>query len=189
MYPAFQTLDELFLLLARRGMALYGGEAVSQLEHALQSALAAEQTGADASLITAALLHDIGHIVCEQGDADVANGVDDHHEAVAVQLLSGLFADDVCRPIALHVAAKRYLCSHDPAYHASLSAASCLSLALQGGPMPAAEAERFIRHPHAAAALRLRHCDDAAKIPGLATPALQHYQSIAAQALKVRHEA
>uniref|UniRef100_UPI000B325EAA HD domain-containing protein n=1 Tax=Aquitalea pelogenes TaxID=1293573 RepID=UPI000B325EAA len=121
MYPAFQTLDEVFELLSRRGTALYGGEAVSQLEHALQSALAAEQSGADASLITAALLHDIGHIVCEQGDDDVANGVDDHHEAVAVQLLSTLFGEDVCLPIALHVAAKRYLCHSEAGYLDSLS--------------------------------------------------------------------
>ncbi|QBJ76825.1 phosphonate degradation HD-domain oxygenase [Aquitalea sp. USM4] len=186
MYPAFQTLDEVFKLLSRRGTALYGGEAVSQLEHALQSALAAEQSGADASLITAALLHDIGHIVCEQGDDDVANGVDDHHEAVAVQLLSTLFGEDVCLPIALHVAAKRYLCHSEAGYLDSLSSASRLSLALQGGPMSAAEAERFIRRPHAAAALALRRHDDVAKIPALATPPLQHYRLIAAQALKAQ---
>ena len=186
MYPAFQTLDEVFELLSRRGTALYGGEAVSQLEHALQSALAAEQSGADASLITAALLHDIGHIVCEQGDDDVANGVDDHHEAVAVQLLSTLFGDEVCLPIALHVAAKRYLCHSEAGYLDSLSSASRLSLALQGGPMSAAEAERFIRRPHAVAALALRRHDDVAKIPALATPPLQHYRLIAAQALKAQ---
>lgn len=185
-YPAFQTLDELFQLLASRGDALYGGEAVSQLEHALQSALAAEQSGADAGLITAALLHDVGHIVCEQGDDDVANGIDDHHEAVAVQLLSSLFGDDVCLPIALHVAAKRYLCHSDPAYYPSLSVASRQSLALQGGPMSPEEAARFIQRPHAQAALALRHCDDAAKIPALATPALPHYRAIAARALKAR---
>jgi predicted HD phosphohydrolase len=156
MYPAFQTLDEVFELLSRRGTALYGGEAVSQLEHALQSALAAEQSGADASLITAALLHDIGHIVCEQGDDDVANGVDDHHEAVAVQLLSTLFGDEVCLPIALHVAAKRYLCHSEAGYLDSLSSASRLSLACKAGRCPQAEAERFIRRPHAAAALALR---------------------------------
>jgi len=87
-YPAFQTLDALFEHLSDQGTALYGGEAVSQLEHALQSAQAAEKSGADAALITAALLHDLGHILCQQADDDLARGINDHHEALAVQALS-----------------------------------------------------------------------------------------------------
>ncbi|WP_230368609.1 hypothetical protein [Paludibacterium denitrificans] len=63
-HPKIESLDELFALMVNRGQTLYGGETVSQLEHALQSALAAERDGANAALITAALLHDIGHIVC-----------------------------------------------------------------------------------------------------------------------------
>jgi len=183
-YPAFQTLDALFEHLSDQGTALYGGEAVSQLEHALQSAQAAEKSGADAALITAALLHDLGHILCQQADDDLARGINDHHEALAVQALSLLFDDAVLLPIALHVAAKRYLCSTCAGYLATLSAASHQSLQLQGGPMSPAEAVRFARHPQAQAALALRACDDAAKIPGLPTPALPHYQAIAAKVLK-----
>ncbi len=49
-------------LLEQRGDSQYGGEAVTQLEHALQAALLAEQEQAPPELIVAALLHDVGHL-------------------------------------------------------------------------------------------------------------------------------
>lgn len=180
------SLNALAILLAGAGREQYGGEAVTQLEHALQSALSAERDGAPAALVTAALLHDVGHLVAGQGDADLAAGLDDHHEAVAVHALGGLFGDEVLRPIALHVAAKRYLCAVEPDYRTGLSAASALSLALQGGPMSVAEAARFARHPHAPAALALRRHDDRAKVVGLPTPPLAHYLAIAATVQKAQ---
>lgn len=183
-HSPLNSLEQVAALLSEHGVRLYGGEAISQLEHALQAALAAEQDGASDALITAAFLHDLGHLVCEQGDDDVANGINDHHEAVATQVLRSLFADDVLQPIALHVAAKRYLCSIEPGYHASLSDASRASLALQGGAMDAAACARFARHPHAADALRLRRYDEQAKTPGLVTPPLAHYLAIAARAIQ-----
>ncbi len=177
-------LDDIARLLAGSGTRLYGGEAISQLQHALQSAHAAEQAGASAALITAALLHDLGHLVCEQGDDDIANGINDHHEAVAVHRLQHLFADEVLQPIALHVAAKRYLCAVQPGYHAALSPASQASLALQGGVMSAAACQRFAARPWAADAVLLRHCDDLAKDPAASPPSLAHYLAIAANVLK-----
>ena len=162
MHAPLNTLDELAAVLADSGKCLYGGEAVSQLAHALQGAQAAEQDGASPALIVATLLHDLGHLVCEQGDDDIANGINDHHEAVAVQVLRRLFGDEVLQPIALHVAAKRYLCASDPAYLAGLSPASRASLALQGGTMdshclPALlHGTRYGRRRTAAAPLRRR---------------------------------
>ncbi|MBM3115403.1 phosphonate degradation HD-domain oxygenase [Jeongeupia naejangsanensis] len=166
-------------LLCNAGHSLYGGEAISQLEHALQSAECAERDGASAALTTAALLHDLGHLVSGQADDDLANGIDDRHEQIGIAALRGLFGDDVLAPIALHVAAKRYLCAVEPTYLAELSPASCLSLALQGGVMTTAEAERFDRNPHAAAAIALRRWDDEAKVVGKTTPTLGHYLAIA----------
>ena len=46
--------------MARSGARQYGGEAVSELEHALQCAELAEAAGADQELVLAALLHDVG---------------------------------------------------------------------------------------------------------------------------------
>ena len=57
-----------------------------------------------------------------------------------------------------------------------LSPASVQSLALQGGPMPVPEAERFAREPFGLAALRLRRWDDLAKLVGLKTPDFAYYR-------------
>ena len=53
--------DALFAYLRARGASRYD-EAVTQLEHALQSAMAARRNRASAAEVTAALLHDIGHL-------------------------------------------------------------------------------------------------------------------------------
>ncbi|AOY02103.1 phosphonate degradation HD-domain oxygenase [Jeongeupia sp. USM3] len=181
------TLDWMALeeLLAGAGASRYGGEAISQLEHALQSAECAERDGASASLITAALLHDVGHLVAGQDDDDLAKGIDDRHEQTGIAALRKLFGEDVLAPIALHVSAKRYLCAAEPGYLAGLSDASRLSLALQGGVMGAAEAGRFARNPHAVAAVALRRWDDEAKVVGKTTPGLAHYLAIARRAARV----
>jgi predicted HD phosphohydrolase len=49
-------------------------------------------------------------------------------------------------------------------------------LRVQGGPFTATEAEAFLAQPHARAALMLRRWDEAAKVPGLRTPDVQHYR-------------
>ena len=88
--------------------------------------------------------------------------------------------------VILHVAAKRYLCAVQPGYADSLSTASQLSLALQGGPMTDSEARRFAQRSHADQALALRRYDDLAKVVDLPTPPLAHYLAIAAQVQKAR---
>lgn len=77
-----------------------------------------------------------------------------------------------------HVDAKRYLCKVDERYFDGLSAASKLSLGLQGGPLDAAGAHAFITQPFAREAARLRTWDDHAKTPGAVTPPLDHFVSI-----------
>ncbi|XZG69677.1 phosphonate degradation HD-domain oxygenase [Chitinibacteraceae bacterium HSL-7] len=178
------SLASLRLAFEHDGNALYGGEGVSQLEHALQSARAAERDGASPALIVAALLHDVGHLLAGQQDDDLANGIDDHHEGVGARALATLFGPEVTQPIALHVLAKRYLCTTDPGYHATLSDASRCSLALQGGEMTAAEVSAFERRPFGADAIRLRHFDDLAKVVGLSTPPLDHYLAIASTLIR-----
>ena len=172
--------DQLLEILAQEGGRQYGGEPVSQLEHALQCATLAERAGAGASLIAAALLHDIGHLVDEAGTPEAA---DDHpaadlaHEARAARYLGRWFGPEVTEPVRLHVPAKRYLVATDPDYRATLSPASLHSLALQGGPMSAAQAEAFAAGAHAEAALDLRRWDDLAKVPGFPTPPLEHFRA------------
>ncbi len=169
--PAAMIAD----LIDGKGQRNYGLSLVNQRAHALQAALLAEQSGCDSALITAALLHDIGHMVHELGEDPAAEGIDDRHEELGQAFLAQYFGSDVTEPVRLHVAAKRYLCGVEPGYFARLSNDSVRSLALQGGPMSASEASAFIALPGAEEAVRLRRFDEAAKVKGLATPPVGHF--------------
>jgi phosphonate degradation associated HDIG domain protein len=173
------TIDDIEHLFARHGGAQYSGEPVTQLEHALQTAHFAEQS-ADDALVTAALLHDLGHLLNDQGETPTLRGIDDTHQYFALPFLRGLFPDAVLDAIKLHVDAKRYLCQADGGYHAKLSADSKRSLALQGGVFDASEAAAFLARPGAHDAVLLRQWDDRAKQPDLATPPLAHFLARAA---------
>jgi phosphonate degradation associated HDIG domain protein len=175
------SLDDIAHLFATRGGEQYTGEPVTQLEHALQSAALAEAEGAGDELVTAALLHDLGHLLHELGATPTMQGIDDVHQYRALPFLRGLFGDGVLDAIKLHVDAKRYLCATRPDYFAQLSDDSKRSLALQGGIFSEAEAERFIAQGGAADAVRLRIWDDLAKEAGRATPDLAHYLARAAR--------
>ena len=172
------TIHDIFALFGTKGDRMYSGEPVTQLEHALQTARLAEHSGADPALITASLLHDLGHLLNDQGETPTARGIDDVHQYVAIPFLRPLFGDDVLEPIRLHVDAKRYLCATRPGYYDALSADSKRSLALQGGTHAGAEAERFIAQPGANRAVALRLWDDAAKVAGASTPSLEHFLAI-----------
>jgi phosphonate degradation associated HDIG domain protein len=155
------SLEDIERLYAARG-GLHYGEGVTQLEHALQCAVLAQAEGAPPSLIVAALLHDIGHLV--EKEEDVAEGrFDDRHETVGARMLERLFPESIYRPVALHVAAKRYLCFTEPQYWASLSPASQKSLKLQGDPFDQAQALAFERASHWQGAVQLRRFDDMGK--------------------------
>lgn len=169
------NLAEIEALFKLHGHSQYSGEPVSQLEHALQTALLAEQAGADDELVTAALLHDLGHLLTEYGDSPTVRGVDDLHQYRVIPFLRGVFRHRVLDAMQLHVDAKRYLCATRSGYLEALSPDSQRSLALQGGVFSNAEASHFIARPHAEEAVALRLWDDQAKQAGLQTPPLQHY--------------
>jgi len=166
---------DVLALFRLRGDSQYGGEAVTQLEHALQAATFAEREGAGPALIAAALLHDVGHLLHDLPQDAPDHGVDDRHESLAAAWLAARFGPAVAAPVALHVAAKRYLCAVDREYFGRLSAPSVQSLGLQGGPMTPEEAQQFETRPFFQHAVRLRRWDDAAKIVGMTTPDLDHF--------------
>jgi len=176
------TIEEICALFEAKGGRMYSGEPVSQLEHALQTAAMAEDAGADAALVSAALLHDLGHLLNDQGETPTQRGIDDVHQYYALPFLRPLFGDDVLEPIRLHVDAKRYLCATRAGYHSALSPDSRRSLALQGGIYSPAEADAFAAQPGAARAVDLRLWDDAAKTAGRSTPALAHFAAIMSRA-------
>ena len=162
-------------MFERRGAGSYFGERVSMLEHALQAAHFARTEEAPVALIVAALLHDVGHLL-EDVPADIADWhADARHESVGGAWLARHFGPEVWEPVALHVAAKRYLCATDPAYFGRLSEASVLTLRLQGGPMQPQEIAEFESRPFFREAVRLRHWDDQGKIGGWRAPGLETY--------------
>jgi phosphonate degradation associated HDIG domain protein len=177
-----EVTREVLRLFRERGGSQYGGEAVTQQEHALQAAFFAEREQADATLIAAALLHDVGHLLHSLPDDAPDHGVDDRHETLAAKWLHKRFGPAVVEPVRLHVAAKRYLCAIDPDDQRQLSSPSALSLKLQGGPMSDDEVREFQSQPFCEAACRLRRWDDAAKVPDLVTPPLEHFAQYLDQA-------
>lgn len=175
------SLEAIAELFARKGHEQYAGEPVTQLAHALQTAHLAERAGADDELVTASLLHDLGHLVQDLGETPTLRGVDDVHQYAALRHLRGRFGERVLGGIRLHVDAKRCLCATVPGYEAALSADSQRSLALQGGVFSAAQAQAFMAQAGALDALKLRQWDDQAKTAGAATPTLQHFLQRAAR--------
>lgn len=166
-------------LFARFGHLAYG-ELVTQEQHALQCATLAAESGATPELITAAFLHDVGHLLYQDAAAAYAHGIDDRHEAFGAAYLARWFGPAVVKPVELHVAAKRYLCATEPSYARELSVVSKRTLQLQGGPMRASEAATFVGQPHATAALRLRRWDDSGKRQGASTlPIAQVWRIVA----------
>jgi phosphonate degradation associated HDIG domain protein len=170
------VVDYIMTLFGQRGSADYGGERVTQLAHALQTAWQAEQQGASRAMIVAALLHDIGHLLHDLTPGYAGHGIDDRHETLGARWLRPYFGPAVTLPIQLHVAAKRYLCATEAPYFATLSPGSVRSLELQGGPFTSAQAQRFAARPYAAEAVVLRRWDEQAKMCGLQTPTLEHFR-------------
>jgi phosphonate degradation associated HDIG domain protein len=180
------VVDRLMRLFADKGQGAYFGEAVTETEHALQTARRAAESGAGDEMIAAALLHDVGHLLHGLPEDVADKGIDARHEEGGAAWLGRYFGPAVAGPVRLHVAAKRYLCAVDPAYPDGLSAASRLSLRLQGGPFSPDEARRFEQEPFWQAAVAVRRWDDAAKVPGLIVPGLDHYRPCLEAALLKR---
>jgi gamma-butyrobetaine dioxygenase len=165
-------------LFASEGAADYLGEPVSQAAHMLQTAVLAEQAGAPASLVAAALLHDVGHFTGTVTGRDLMQGIDNRHSDQGAAWLAQWFGAQVTEPVRLHVDAKRYLCAVEPSYLALLSPASVYTLGVQGGPMPAHELAAFEATPYAQDACQVRRWDDQAKDPDATAPSFEHFAAV-----------
>lgn len=168
-------IDELLDIYETKAGAMYGGESVTQLAHALQCAALAEADGANEALVAAALLHDVGHLVDKHAHGAARAGIDRRHEDIAAGYLSHWFRPEGVEPIRNHVAAKRCLVTVEPGYFDTPSEGSVTSLKVQGGPMSQDEVREFMARPGADASLRLRKWDDLAKVRHKPTPDLRHF--------------
>jgi phosphonate degradation associated HDIG domain protein len=175
-------LDELFELYQSPAARRMYDEDVTELDHALQAAALACAEDAPDHLVAAALLHDVGHLVSDDNVSLDEELTDDfQHERVGARYLTRWFGPEVTAPVALHVAAKRYLCAVEGTYFGGLSASSVRSLRLQGGPMSAAEVAAFEQRPHHREATLVRQWDDRAKVGGLAVAGLDDYLPLLAR--------
>ena len=182
--------DEILAIYRARGAAAYFGEHVSMTEHALQAAHFARADGAPQTLIVAALLHDIGHLLEPAPEAIEDWTADARHEVSGARWLAQRFGAEICEPVRLHVPAKRYLCRTEASYFATLSSASVRTLQLQGGPMSAREAAQFEGERFYKEAVAIRRWDDQGKVAGLVTASLGDYVALIAAAARQspRHE-
>jgi phosphonate degradation associated HDIG domain protein len=178
------VVDFVIDLFNNKGGDLYGGEEVTQLEHGLQAAHFAKEANASEALITAALLHDIGHLLHSLPDDATEKGIDDLHEEVGAEFLNKYFQDVVVESVKLHVPAKRYLCLVEPGYYGKLSPTSKASLLLQGGIMTGVEKASFEQNTYFKEAVALRKWDDLAKIPALEVAPIEAYRFMIQNALK-----
>ncbi|MCG8560377.1 MAG: HD domain-containing protein [Hyphomicrobiales bacterium] len=181
---AIEITERLKEMVARTGAELYGGEAVTQEQHALQCAQLAEDEDAPPALIVAALLHDIGHLFEETFELGLEQHEDLFHEDLGEKLLAQWFGPEVTEPVRLHVAAKRYLCAVDKTYADTLSPASQHSMMLQGGPMSPEDVAAFESERFSEDAVRLRRWDDRGKDPAMKTADLEHFLGYVARCAK-----
>ena len=88
-------VDEIVGLFGVRGASTYGGEAVSQLDHALQCAQLAEESGSTLELVAACLLHDLGLSPASQRSLALQGGP--HSAPEAKMFLARPYADCAVR--------------------------------------------------------------------------------------------
>jgi len=173
---AVEKVDALFAYIQKKGRTNYDDQ-VTQLEHALQTADLAKAAGATSTQVTSALLHDLGHLlVCEHNAESNFLAEDLEHEVVGAKYLEPFFPPEVTVPIGLHVPSKRYLCTVDPDYYDGLSTTSRHSFEVQGGKMTDSERAEFEKTPHLKFAVQLRRWDDRGKMGGRKVPDLEAYR-------------
>lgn len=177
-YPTVDhALEKLASALGEVENLPYDGEAVDQLQHALQCAALARAAGHGPEVVVAALLHDVGRSPVALRDVRDAGVTGSEHGYLAGVWLRPLVGERVAWLAEQHVPAKRYLVATDPAYEWGLSETSRRTLQRQGGPMGPEEVAAFEQHPGWRDAAALRRWDDLGKDPGAEVPPLADYEA------------
>ena len=180
----FNIVNHIEDIFNRRGAESYLGEDVTMAQHMLQAAQCAEESGADETLIVAALLHDIGHYKNEIPETALAKGINNYHEEAGANFLEDYFPVSVIEPIRQHVSAKRYLCAVKSNYFQSLSVASVHTLNLQGGPMNENEIKEFEKNAYLDECIKLRYWDEDAKDPERAHHPFSYFRALVESLVK-----
>jgi 2-amino-1-hydroxyethylphosphonate dioxygenase (glycine-forming) len=168
------NINRVFEIYDKYGGEGYIGEKVTQLEHATQAALLAEDhlksvaTAINPKIvILGAFLHDIGHLLVfeEFPDLELMGNVGvKHHEEIGAYFLKKLgFPFEVCELVRNHINTKRFLITINSEYYDKLSSASKKTFNYQGGEMSREELINFSKDDLFPWHLKLRQWDDMAK--------------------------
>lgn len=163
---SIDNINKVFDLYEKYGINGYIGEGLSQLEHASQAGLLAENEGLSDEIILGAFLHDIGHLLIyskpeltTMGDYGVMN-----HENIGADYLLDLGFDEIiCELVRGHIITKRYLITKNPEYYNNLSDASKHTFEHQGGMLSEDEVSHFENNPLYIMNMKIREWDDKAK--------------------------
>jgi predicted HD phosphohydrolase len=176
--PSFDHLVNVLRAAATRDLTVVPGPRHDLLDHSLQTAEVLRQSHPDdEELQLAGLVHDIGHMMPPYRD--------DLHAHLAAMFVRPILGTRIADLVRLHVPAKRYLVTTDPAYRMELDGDSITSLEHQGGDMSPEEVSDFESEPLSVHAVALRRADEAGKVAGLTVPGLDTW--IAALEAHHRH--
>ncbi|AYB29703.1 HD domain-containing protein [Chryseolinea soli] len=121
-------------------------DALSPLEHMLQTAQCAIAAGACNEMVLAAFFHDIGRLCVMPCDLH-GHGRKGHEKIGADFLRHCGFPERLARLVEGHVQANRYLSFSCCEYYNTLNEANRKALECQGGPMSRGEARAFEQDP------------------------------------------
>jgi predicted HD phosphohydrolase len=162
--PVATSVEQLLTELAH-GAVEFDGEAVSVLDHGLQTATILErEVPLDRELQIAGLVHDIGTVLRPNRPRA--------HARAGAAFVESLFGERVAFLVAHHDEAKRLLVTLDPDYASRLSVRSLETLEQQGGLMSQREINRLYESPWVEELVILRRADDLAKDPDRIVPGL-----------------
>jgi len=175
-----KSVDDLINMYNELGNSNYIGEKITQIEHAVQCALLAQNEKLPKEVVVAALLHDIGHIIGQKynfetmGEFGVKN-----HDTIGGKVLRKIgMCEQVCDLVENHVKVKRYLVYTDEDYYNSLSDASKQTLIFQGGKLSKEEVEEYEKNPNLELYIKLRKFDEKAKVENMTLPKMIDYRDL-----------
>ena len=159
-------------LFEKYGNNGYIGEDVTQLQHAAQAALLAEDyyyylpENKRVEIVLGAFLHDIGHLLIFDDDSLEKMGEVGvkYHEELGAEFLKQMgYPELICEIVRKHILTKRYLITTREGYYDKLSDASKETFKYQGGKLTLEEINNFEKDEYFDYHLRMREFDDKAK--------------------------
>ena len=173
-----EKIDKIFNLYNDYGSVEYMGQSITHLEHALQTAYFARAQGYDNVVVTAALLHDIGHLIGLKYDFEIMGnfGIKNHEKIGADWLRDMDMSETTCLLIEKHTQARRFIVTTSPEYYDNLSETSKEILKLKGDLMTENELEEFRSNELKPALIVLSIWDEKSKMKNKSVPSLESYR-------------